>query len=167
MRTLTVHTADELATRWKRRAMELADSCLGAGDYEAGMAQGYRVAAAELQAICAVSMEMEAAHHGDPEGLPCFAARPQPQGDREAAKQGSHGGHHDRAEPDQRSMVNGRHRIEPLGPLGLQSEINHHDAVLFDNPDQHDDPDVGVHIEFHVENGQGRQGAKPGQGQRG
>lgn len=67
MRTLTLHTADDLVVQWKRRAMELADTVLGAGDYEAGLAQGYRVAAAELAAIVAVSMELEAAHHGDPE----------------------------------------------------------------------------------------------------
>lgn len=63
MRTLTLHTADELAVRWKRRAVELE----GTNAYEQGKAQGYRVCAAELLAIVAVSMELEAAHHGDPE----------------------------------------------------------------------------------------------------
>jgi hypothetical protein len=67
MRTLTVHTADELLTRWKRKAAELMVADTDPGLYEEGLAHGYRVAAAELAAIVAVSMEMEAAHHGDPE----------------------------------------------------------------------------------------------------
>ena len=65
MRTLTVHTADELVERWKRRAIKLlADPT---DDYFEGMAQGYRVCAAELMGILAVAMEQEAAHHDDPE----------------------------------------------------------------------------------------------------
>ena len=65
MRTLTVHTADELVERWKRQAIKLlADP---ADDYFEGMAQGYRVCAAELMGILAVAMELEATHHGNPE----------------------------------------------------------------------------------------------------
>lgn len=69
MRTLNVYTVDELVERWKRRAVNLADpgTVLGSGQYEQGQAQAYRCAAAELMAILAASMEMEAAHHGDPE----------------------------------------------------------------------------------------------------
>jgi hypothetical protein len=70
MRTLDLHTADDLAVRWKKRAAEAAASC-NAGDefdgYYAGLAEAYRAAAAELDAVAAVTMEMEAAHHGDPE----------------------------------------------------------------------------------------------------
>ena len=76
MRTLTLHTADALVERWKGWAMDsqkAAEAMEGRADYnrgyEHGKAQAYRVAAAELMAICAVSMELEAAHHGDPE--PC------------------------------------------------------------------------------------------------
>jgi hypothetical protein len=86
MRTLALHTADELAVRWKRWAehlsAEIADSdrfVANMGDYERGYkegrAQAYRVAAAELQALTAVSMELEAAHHGDPEPDSELAAR--------------------------------------------------------------------------------------------
>lgn len=72
MRTLTVHTADELAVRWKRKASDLnAAARTTRTPTEAArlldVAQAYRVCAAELDAITAVSMELEAAHHGDPE----------------------------------------------------------------------------------------------------
>jgi hypothetical protein len=75
MRTLTVYTADALVERWKRRAVELVTDLDRLGDdlgdyergYKEGEAQAYRCAAAELMAILAASMEMEAAHHGDPE----------------------------------------------------------------------------------------------------
>jgi hypothetical protein len=73
MRTLTVHTADELAVRWKRKAMQLMESedaleSMGRnGEALKAAAQAYRVCAVELQALLAVSMELEAAHHGDPE----------------------------------------------------------------------------------------------------
>jgi hypothetical protein len=71
MRTLTLHTADDLVERWKRRAEELSAAEGVSGPYERGYkdgeAQAYRCAAAELMAIVAVSMELEAAHHGDPE----------------------------------------------------------------------------------------------------
>ena len=74
MRTLTVHTADDLIARWKGWAMDsqvAAEAMEGRPGYnrgyEHGKAQAYRVAAAELMAIVAVSMELEATHHGDPE----------------------------------------------------------------------------------------------------
>jgi hypothetical protein len=77
MRTLTLHTADALITRWKARAHALdleagkrpADDRIErmlAGEARA-QAQALRVCAAELAAICAASMELEAAHHGDSE----------------------------------------------------------------------------------------------------
>ena len=67
MRTLTVHTADELLARWKRRACELMVADTKPGAFEEGVAHGYRICAAELMALVAVSMELEATHHGDPE----------------------------------------------------------------------------------------------------
>lgn len=72
MRTLTVHTADELAVRWKRMALKLtaeaeSTEVAGAGVAIRAAAEAYRVCAVELQALAAVTMELEAAHHGDPE----------------------------------------------------------------------------------------------------
>lgn len=71
MRTLTVQTADELVERWKRRAAKLGRITHSTpSDYELGQSYGYRAAAAELMALVAVTMELEAAHHGDPECCP-------------------------------------------------------------------------------------------------
>jgi hypothetical protein len=76
MRTLTLHTADDLAVRWKRKAFELGERAMSYPQHRIGRhlaaldreaAQAYRVCATELDAIVAVSMELEAAHHGDPE----------------------------------------------------------------------------------------------------
>lgn len=67
MRTLTLHTAADLVERWRSKAS--VGARVGT-DYDRGMAHAYRVAATELEALCAVSMELEAAHHGDHECCP-------------------------------------------------------------------------------------------------
>lgn len=72
MKTLTLHTADELLTRWKTKAHQLDLAAEGFSTAALKLpfqeaAQAYRVCAAELAAIVAVSMELEAAHHGDPD----------------------------------------------------------------------------------------------------
>jgi hypothetical protein len=78
MRTLTLHTADELAARWKRQAAELSERgalrALKGGhnnrlmsDLDNQQAQTLRCCASELQALVAVSMEQAAIDHGDPE----------------------------------------------------------------------------------------------------
>ncbi len=64
MRTLTLHTADELVERWRARA-ERRRTVWGDPDG----AHQIECCATELAAILAASMEMEAAHHGDPEPL--------------------------------------------------------------------------------------------------
>lgn len=91
MRTLTLHAADELAQRWKRRASDLdrAAKSRGSDDrlarhlaaLDRERAQGYRVCAAELHALVAVTMEMEAAQHGDPEPRTGAYGAPIPPGD--------------------------------------------------------------------------------------
>jgi hypothetical protein len=89
MRTLNVHSADELQMRWKARAMELDLRAEGGyeqmtyaahikahmADLDRERAQAYRVCAAELAAIVAVTMEQEAIHHGDPEQSPDFETK--------------------------------------------------------------------------------------------
>ena len=88
MRTLDIHAADELVTRWKRRAFELDLSAerrptdrIGRllRDLDREKAQGMRVCAAELAAVVAVTMELEAAHHGDPEPDERTGARRRPE----------------------------------------------------------------------------------------
>ena len=66
---------------------------------------------------------------------------PRLQGQRQGAEQGGHGGHHDRAEPQQAGLVNGLHGRQPFGALGVEREVNHHDGVLLHDADQQDDAD--------------------------
>ena len=55
--------------------------------------------------------------------------------------------------------------------LGVQGEVNHHDGILLDNADQHDDAHEGVEIQLLVEEAKsqersdagGRQTGKNGQ----
>lgn len=63
MRTLTVHTADELVTRWRTGAAQRR-ALWGEMDERA---HAVEICANELEAILLASVELEAAHHGDPE----------------------------------------------------------------------------------------------------
>ena len=38
----------------------------------------------------------------------------------------------------------------PLGALRLDREVDHHDAVLLDEADEHDDADEGVDVQIHA-----------------
>lgn len=53
MESLTVHTADELVTRWEKRAESLLPTPghTLAGSYDLGQGHAYRMAATELRAI--------------------------------------------------------------------------------------------------------------------
>lgn len=53
MESLTVHTADELVTRWEKRAESLLPTPghTLAGSYDLGQGHAYRMAAVELRAI--------------------------------------------------------------------------------------------------------------------
>lgn len=79
MRTLTLHTAADLVERWRSKAS--VGARVGT-DYDRGMAHAYRVAATELEPLCAVSMELEAAHHGDPEPVDDLCQNPSHDGHR-------------------------------------------------------------------------------------
>jgi hypothetical protein len=51
--------------------------------------------------------------------------------------------------------------------LLVQGEVDHHDGVLLDDADQHDDADEGVEAQIDAEDQQGQQGAEAGGGQAG
>ena len=55
----------------------------------------------------------------------------------------------------------------PCGALPLQGEVDHHDGVLLDDADQHDDADEGIEAQVHPEHQQGEQGPQPRRGQPG
>src|SRR5690606_24830452 len=69
-------------------------------------------------------------------------------------------------EADQAGLVDGFPRPLPL-PLGLEGEVDHHDAVLLYEAHQHDDPYEGVDVELPPEDEEGEQGAEAGEGEGG
>src|SRR3989442_1287598 len=54
---------------------------------------------------------------------------------RHGAEQRGHGCHHDRAEAQEAGLIYGVGRFHALLALGVQSEIDHHDGVLFHDAD--------------------------------
>jgi hypothetical protein len=53
-------------------------------------------------------------------------------------------------------LIDGLCRGLPLDPFGLQGKIDHHDGVLFDDTDKHDNPHQGVQIQVNTEKHQGQ-----------
>jgi hypothetical protein len=68
MKTLSVHTAEELIGRWRLRAERWRS-----GYNDVSTAHAIDCCAVELEAILMAHMELEAAHHGDPEPSRSFS----------------------------------------------------------------------------------------------
>src|SRR5271170_5581791 len=85
--------------------------------------------------------EQEAADHGDAQRTAELGADAAAKGERNAAQQRGHGGHHDRPETQQAGFVNGVSRALAVFTLRLKGEVDHHDAVLFHDADEQDDAD--------------------------
>ena len=85
--------------------------------------------------------------------------------DRQRADQRRHRRHHDRPEAHQARFADRLGRRHPLLPLRRHGEVDHHDAVLLDQPDQHDDADEGVEVQLGAEHHQRQQRAEAGRGQ--
>jgi len=73
------------------------------------------------------------------------------QHQRDAPEQCRHRGHHDRSEAQQASLIDRLFRPEVLIALGIEREIDHHDRVLFDDPDQQNDSNEGDHAQVVLE----------------
>ncbi len=76
-----------------------------------------------------------------PSGRRSSEPRPVPNGQRNAAEQRGHGGHHDGAEAQQAGLVDRFGRVLAVLALGLEREVDDHDAVLLHNADEQDDAD--------------------------
>src|ERR1700734_2684604 len=88
-----------------------------------------------------------------------FRARSPAQSQRQPTQQSGHGGHHDGTEAQNTGFVDGISRLLALRAFHLQGHINHHDGVLFYQPDQKDDADCPNHVEFVVSQKQRQQRA--------
>src|SRR5215467_13940039 len=91
------------------------------------------------------------ANDGDAEWAAQFRPGSKTQRDRQPSKQSSHGRHHDWAESEQTCFVDGIEGAFALAALRLEGEVDHHDRVFLDDPDQKDDADDGDHGEIVTE----------------
>ena len=76
-------------------------------------------------------------------------------------------GHHDRAKADDAGIENGSGGRFSVVSLRVESEVDHHDGVLFDDADEHEQADEAVDIQFLSEQRQRQQRAKAGGRQTG
>jgi hypothetical protein len=107
----------------------------------------------------------KAADHAEAEGAARFGTGSESHGDGQRAHNGGRGSHHDRAEAGHGPPVGGLGGSVVPGALEFQRKIHHHDRVLFNDADQHDQADKTVDIQLHVKDGQGQQAAKGSGGQ--
>ena len=68
-------------------------------------------------------------------------ARSRRDHERHRTEQGGKRRHHDRTEAFHAGLKDGLLGRQPTLALGFEREIDQHDAVLLDEPDQQDDPD--------------------------
>src|ERR1035438_470927 len=111
--------------------------------------------------------DQQAADDGDAQGLAEFRAYAHADRQRKAAEQSGHGGHHDGPEAQQAGLIDGFNGRQALVALCLQSKVDHHDGVLFDNAYEQDDADEGDDAEVGTGEQEGEDGAHAGRRQRG
>ena len=87
--------------------------------------------------------QQQSADHGDAQRTAQLRAEAGADGQRNAAQQRGHGGHHDGAEAQQAGFVDGFGRGLAVLALGLQREVDDHDAVLLHDADEQNDADDG------------------------
>ena len=80
--------------------------------------------------------DQQAADHRVAERLADLGARAGAEHQRHAAEQRRHRRHHDRAEAQQRGLADGLLRRQVLRLLGVDGEVDQHDAVLLDDADR-------------------------------
>jgi hypothetical protein len=68
--------------------------------------------------------------------------------------------HHDRPEAHEARFADRVGRVRPLAALRLEREVDHHDRVLLDDADQHDDSDECIQVELAAEQQQCEQRAE-------
>src|SRR5665213_1296394 len=114
----------------------------------------------------------QSADHGDAKRPPQFRSRAGTEGQRQAAQQRRHGGHHNRTKTKQTGLINRVHGVLPFIALRLQRKIDHHDAVLLDDADEKNNANERNHAQILVKQHQsqnrpdagGRKSGKNGDG---
>ena len=111
--------------------------------------------------------EQESADYGDAERAAGFTADSSAEGDGNGAEEGGHGGHHDRAETLEASLVDGFGGSGSGGAFGVEGEVDDHDGVLFHDADEQDDAEEGIEVEVLPAKKQGEERSDGGGGQAG
>ena len=89
----------------------------------------------------------QAADDREAERPPRLGAGAPAERDRQRAHQRGHRRHHDRPEADETRLVDRVGGAEIALAPRLDREVDHHDAVLLDEADQHDDADERVDVQ--------------------
>ena len=111
--------------------------------------------------------ENQATHDGDAQGTPQLGARAGTQRQRQTAQQRGHRRHHDGTEAQQAGLKNCFLRRLVFFALGFESEVDHHDGVLFHDADQQNDSDQSHHSEIVAGKHESQDRAHARGGQRG
>src|SRR5271156_3154653 len=82
--------------------------------------------------------EQQTPYHRDAERTPQLGPDSRAQRERETSEQSSHGGHHDGTETQQASLVDRLLGAFAFLAFRFQREIDHHNAVLFHDPNEQD-----------------------------
>src|SRR5208282_5471801 len=97
---------------------------------------------------CEHLTDQQAADDADAERLAQFRTRTRSQRERQAAQQGRHRRHHDRAKPQQACLINRIFRRLPFFALRVEREVDHHDCVFLYDANKQDDADQCNHAEI-------------------
>src|SRR5262245_54260179 len=95
--------------------------------------------------------EEKPTNYGNAEGSSGFRPCAESERDRQCTHQCGHGGHHDRPESHQASLIDGLCRRFVFASLCLECKVDHHDGVLFDDTDEHDDANESVNVQIHIQ----------------
>jgi len=106
---------------------------------------------------CHQLRDQKAANHGEAQSAAGFGPGPDFYSNRQSAHQGLHGCHHDQSEKNDVPLANRIHWRHAFSALGLQGEVDHHNRILLDDPDQHDDADKGIEVQVLAKDHQGDQ----------
>jgi hypothetical protein len=105
----------------------------------------------------------ESADHGDAERLTQLGAGAGAQCDRQRAEDRRKRRHHDRPEAQKRRLADCGLRAHAHAPP-IDREVDHHDGVLLDDTDQHDDADHSDDRQVHVEHHETSSAPTPAEG---
>jgi hypothetical protein len=106
-------------------------------------------------------------HNGNTQGAPQFRSGAGAESQGDGAEERGHGGHHDGPEAQHASLKDRVRGALAVLALGHQGKVDHHDGILFHQPDQQHDADDGDDVEVILEDQQRQHGSDAGRGQGG